>query len=261
MMTSQMAARLTSAARAPTPLYYRVREALRAQIESGELAPGSPVPTENQLIERYGVSRTTVREAVLGLVQEGLLYRKQGKGTFVAARRFQEQLGALTGFTEEMEARGLHAGARVLTVEAVTLQGHDATLLGLPIGAPAYRIARLRLANEEPVEIETAFFPHDIGFRLAQDDLHDVGIYALLEQRYGVQLHEAEQTIEARAARADEARLLGVRRGAPVLVIERVTSDVTGRLIELGRSVYRADRYKYRVRLRRHSRAGTGSRT
>ena len=236
----------------PVPLYYRLREALRARILSGELAPGSPIPTENELIERYGVSRTTVREAILPLVQEGLLYRKQGKGTFVAARKFQERLGALTGFTEEMEARGLRPGARLIGIEQVTLQGRDADLLALPEGAPAHCITRLRLANGDPLCVETNLFPHDIGLRLAQEDLNDAGYYALLEQRYGIRLSDAEQSIEARPASAEEARLLNWRRGAPVLVVERVTADDTGRRIELARNSYRADRYTYRVRLRRH---------
>lgn len=240
----------------PVPLYYRLRTLLRARISEGELPPGTPMPTETELIERYGVSRTTVREAVGGLVQEGLLYRKQGSGTFVAARKFQEQLGALTGFTEEMEARGLRAGARVISVEPLTLRGPDADKLGLSQGAQAYRIVRLRLADDEPLCVETNTFPHDVGLRLAQEDLNDAGYYALLERRNGIRLSEAEQTIEARGATAEEARLLGCRRAAPMLVIERVTADATGRAVELARNAYRADRYKYRVRLRRHRHTG-----
>ena len=245
----------TPPAPAPVPLYYRVREALRERILSGELAPGSPIPSETELIERYSVSRTTVREALLPLVQEGLLYRKQGKGTFVAARRFQEQLGALTGFTEEMEARGLRAGARLLSIDPMTLNAREAGMLDLPLGAPAYRIVRLRLANDEPLCVETNVFPYEIGLRLAQERLDDSGYYALLEERYGIRLSHAEQSIEARPATAEEARLLNWRRGAPMLVIERVTSDVTGWRIELARDSYRADRYTYRVHLQRHPRA------
>jgi GntR family transcriptional regulator len=243
-------------AQGPAPLYYRLREALRAQITSGQLAPGCPIPTESELIAQYGVSRTTVREAIGGLVQEGLLYRKQGKGTFVAVQKLEEDLGALTGFTEEMASRGLRPGARVLSQETVTLQGRDAELLHLAAGAKAYRVVRLRTADAQPLSLETATFPFDVGLRIAQEDLNDIGYYPLLEERYGIRLSEAAQTIEARPATAEEASLLGLRRGAAVLTLERVTSDVTGRRIELTRGAYRADRYSYRIHLRRRPGAG-----
>jgi len=235
----------------PAPLYHRLRAALRARIESGELPPGAAFPTENELIAQYGVSRTTVREAIGGLVYEGLVHRKQGKGTFVAARRFERELGTLTGFSEEIAALGMRPGARLLSINTVPLRGRDAELLGLPAGSAAYRIVRLRLADGEPLSIETATFPFDVGFRIAQENLSEAGYYPLLEERWGIRLSAAEQTIGARPATAEQARLLGMRRGAATLVLERVTTDISGRRIELTRSVYRADRCSYRILLRR----------
>src|SRR5688572_4114445 len=150
------------------PLYLRLQEVLRARIEAGEWPPESPFPTDADLIAEYGVSRTTVREAVLALAQEGLLYRRQGKGTFIAAPKFIDELSALTGFTEEMEARRLAPRARVLSKETIVLERRDADLLGLETGSPAYRIVRLRLVKELPLEIETAILPLDLGLRLLQ---------------------------------------------------------------------------------------------
>jgi len=258
-LTAGPAARtLPSPTGAPVPLYYRLREAFLARLAAGELPPGSPFPTERELIAQYGVSRTTVREALQGLVREGLLVRRQGKGTFVAARPLEEQLGALTGFSEEMQARGLRPGARVLSIETVHLAAPEAALLGQPVGAPAYRIVRLRLADGQPMELETNLFPQELGRRLAQENLEDTGYYRLLEERFGLHLAEAEQTIEARAATVQEAEALGLPRGAPVLVLRRLTRDVGGRPVELSQGVYRADRYRYRVRLRRLARVPVG---
>lgn len=234
-----------------TPLYRRVRAALRAQIEAGELPPGSLIPTEQDLVAQYGVSRTTVREALSGLVQEGLLVRQRGKGTFVTARRFAENLGPLTGFTEEMMHRGIEVGARLLTAEAVTLSGREAELLDVPDNARAYRVVRLRLINDEPISLETAIFPFDIGLRVAQADHNKVGYYPLLEEKYGIKLSEAEQTIGCRKGTPEEIQALGLQRGAPVLVVERVTFDVWDRRVVLSRAIFRPDRYSYRIRLRR----------
>jgi GntR family transcriptional regulator len=250
-MAANSADTLPSPSGAPIPLYYRLREALRARILSGELPVGSLFPTEQEVSERYAVSRTTVREAILGLVHEGLLVRKQGKGTFVAARKLEEELGVLVGFTEQMEARGMRPGARTLSTEVVPLHAREAELLALPEGTKVYRIVRLRLANDEPMSLETELFPHDIGLRVSQENLDDVGYYPLLEERYGIHLREAEQVIEARSATAEEAQLLGLRRRATVVVMESVTTDTSGRRIELSRDVYPADRYRYRIPLRR----------
>lgn len=233
------------------PLYHQIREALRLRIEKGELSPGSAIPTEQELVAQYGVSRITIREAVRGLVEEGLLTRRQGKGTFVAARRFAERLGALTGFSEEMTARGIVPGARLLSSESVVLAGREAAQLDLPEGVTAYRIVRLRFVGDDPISLETAIFPFDIGLRVAQADQSSVGYYPLLEEQYGFKLSGADQTIAARGASAEEASALGLRRGAPVLVVERVTLDVWGRRIMLSRGVFRPDRYSYRIHLQR----------
>ncbi|HEY8743447.1 MAG TPA: GntR family transcriptional regulator [Chloroflexota bacterium] len=251
---------LPSPSGAPIPLYYRLREALRARVAQGEVAVGSLFPTEQELCAQYGVSRTTVREAIQGLVQEGLLVRKQGKGTFVAAPKIEEELGMLVGFTERMEARGLRPSARTLSTEVVTVHGREAELLELPEGSKVYRIVRLRLANDEPMSVETGIFPYDIGLRVTQANLDEVGYYPLLEGHHGFHLSEADQTIEARQATAEEAGLLQLRRRATVVVMERRTTDTSGRRIELVRGAYRADRYRYRVHLRRPLRGQSPSR-
>jgi GntR family transcriptional regulator len=249
-----------TAALGPTgvPLYWRVLAAIRSRITSGELPPGSRIPSEPELIAQYGVSRTTVREAVGRLVQEGLLIRESGRGTFVAAaapRQVEQQLGTLTGFAEDVELLGMRPGARVLAAGLVTLSAEAAGRLGLQAGAQAYRLTRVRLADDAPLSLETVTFPFDIGTLVAQEDPETVRPYALLERRYGVLLHEADQTIKGRPATPEETALLGMQPPATVLELERVTFDVRGRAVEHALGIYRADRYSHRIRLRRQ-RAG-----
>jgi GntR family transcriptional regulator len=112
-------------------------------------------------------------------------------------------------------------------------------------------VVRLRLINDEPISLETAIFPWDIGLRVAQADHTKVGYYPLLEEKYGIKLREAEQTIGCRKGTPEEIQALGLQRGAPVLVVERVTFDVWDRRVVLSRAIFRPDRYSYRIRLRR----------
>jgi GntR family transcriptional regulator len=233
------------------PLHYRLRELLRARITAAEFPPDAPLPTEHALMAEYRVSRTTVRAALDALARDGVVYRRQGKGTFVAPPVHEDQLPVLAGFSEQMEARGLHPTAQVVASETIVLSGRDAVLLGLDEGSKAYRIVRLRSAAGEPQVLSAAIFPFDIGLRIAQEDLGEVGYYPLLEERYGILLSVADQTIEARRATREEGRRLNIAAGAPVLAVERVTRDIAGRPIELARGVYRADRYRYRVQLQR----------
>jgi GntR family transcriptional regulator len=233
------------------PLHYRLRELLRARIIAAEFLPDAPLPTEHALMAEYRVSRTTVRAALDALARDRLVYRRQGKGTFVAPPVHEDQLPVLAGFSEQMEARGLHPTAQVVASETIVLSGRDAALLELGEGSKAYRIVRLRSAAGEAQVLSTAIFPFDIGLRIAQEDLGEVGYYPLLEERYGILLGVADQTIEARRATREEGRRLNIAAGAPVLAVERVTRDVAERPIELARGVYRADRYRYRVQLQR----------
>ncbi|MGH3320003.1 MAG: GntR family transcriptional regulator [Streptosporangiaceae bacterium] len=214
------------------------------------LEPGSPVPPERTLSTTFATSRTTVRQALQELVIEGRLQRIQGKGTFVAPPKVAQTL-QLTSYTEDMRARGMQPASRLLDIGYVNADGPLAERLSIAAGERVLRIERLRLANEEPMAIETT---HLSARRFPKLRGHlDVytSLYRALAEAYGVRMAEAEETIETGLAQPSEAELLDTDVGMPVLLLSRHSFDGDGEPVEWVRSVYRGDRYKFVARLRR----------
>ena len=233
----------------PLPRYYQLKEIIREHVRSGAWTPGEPIPSERELSERYGISRMTVRQSVSELVNEGLLYRQQGRGTFVARPRISQQLLRLTGFTEDIGTRRQRPGARVLEAAMRPCDETVAERLRIKPGQPVFYLRRLRLADAEPLALETSI----VGFigceRLLDDDLERDSLYRLLETAYGQRLVEAEQEVEAGVAAAPEAVALGIAPGDPVLLTRRLTYTERRRPIEYAVSVYRGDKYTFYTRL------------
>ena len=233
---------------AKLPKYYRVKRQLLEFTAS--LDPGSPVPPERELARSYGTSRTTVRQALAELVIEGRLLRMQGKGTFVAKPKVA-QLLELASYTEGMRAHGLHPQTKILDIGYVTADEQLAALLGIRAGGRALRIHRLRLADGEPMSIDTSHLPARRFPGLRRQLERQLSLYETLRVAYGIQLAEAEETIETVLADPHDARLLGVDPGLPLLLLSRHAYDVTGQPVEWAQSWYRGDRYKFVTRLRR----------
>ncbi|MCL4514183.1 MAG: GntR family transcriptional regulator [Firmicutes bacterium] len=236
----------------PIPLYLQIKEFWRKQIEGGALQPGDQIPTDQELCERYDVSRITVKQAINALVNEGLVIRRQGKGTFVAKPKLQQDLLKLTSFTEDMWQRGLVPGASLLSKELIPAPSEIAKSLQLKEGEKVVRIQRLRLADNEPLAVETLYVPYAVCPELLGDDLGGQSFYGLLENRYGLRLNKAEQFLEGSLATKKEAHLLRIREKDAVLLTERITSLEDGRPVEFAKSVYRGDKYKFHVVLHRH---------
>ena len=233
----------------PLPRYYQLKELLRTRVRGGEWPPGAAIPSERELCERYGISRMTARQALTELVHEGVLYREQGRGTFVAQPRIAQQLLHLTGFTEDMAARRQRPGARVLAAEMWPADAPTADRLRVAIGHPVFRVRRLRLADTDPLAIETAAVNFANCERLLDDDLATESLYGLIEHKYGQSLLEAEQEVEASAATAEEAGLLGLSPGAPVLRTRRVTHGPRHQPVEYAVAAYRGDKYTFYTRI------------
>jgi len=226
-----------SAALLRLPKYYQVKKQLLEFTSA--MSPGSPVPPERELARLYGTSRTTVRQALAELVIEGRLLRMQGKGTFVAKPKVAQAL-ELASYTEGMRQHGLHPETRILDIGYVTADEQLAGLLDIRPGGRVLRIHRLRLADGEPMSIDTSHLP---ARRFP-------GLRRQLE-RHAIQLAEAEETIETVLADPHDARLLGVDPGIPLLLLSRHAIDSTGQPVEFAQSWYRGDRYKFITRLRR----------
>jgi GntR family transcriptional regulator len=230
------------------PKYYQVKKQL-LQLTSA-MAPGSPVPPERELARLYETSRTTVRQALAELVVEGRLLRMQGKGTFVAKPKVAQVL-ELASYTEGMRQHGLHPQTRILDIGYVAADEHLSALLGIRPGGRVLRLHRLRLADGEPMSIDTSHLParRFPGLR-KQLDRH-ASLYEALRADYGIQLAEAEETIETVLADPHDAQLLSVDPGIPLLLLSRHAIDSTGQPVEWAQSWYRGDRYKFVTRLRR----------
>jgi GntR family transcriptional regulator len=195
------------------------------------------------------MSRITVRQALLDLVRDGLLYREQGRGTFVAQRKVSQGLLAMTSFSEDMKSRGV-VPASVALVQSLELASSEIqTHLQLNVGAMVVRLRRLRLGDGRPMALEEALLPQSVVPDLARHELDGVfSLYAYLQER-GIQLRQAHQTLEAVMAEKEQADPLDVLPGSPLLLLERLSVDSQGVPVEFVRSYYRADRFKFFVDL------------
>jgi len=216
------------------------------------LPPGSALPSERELAERYGVARMTVRGELDRLAGDGLAYRVQGRGTFVAEPRVAQAM-ALTSFTEDMRARGVEPSSRLLAREEHPAGGRMARRLELRPSAPLVRVDRLRLADAEPLAVEQVTLPLERFPEAATADLGSTSLFELLEERWGARPAEADQRILAVAIRPPEAELLGVPAGHPGLRFESLARDAGGLPLYFAVSLFRGDRYEVELRQERPS--------
>lgn len=234
----------------PLPLYHQLKEVILSRIESGEWRPGMQLPSERELCDQYRISRITVRQALTELESEGRLTRDQGRGTFVAPPRIEQHLTRLTGFTQDMRARGQRPGAIILELGRVRAPTAVAHRLGLDAThRQVILLKRLRTANHEPVAVETAYLNERICRGLADEALGDRSLYELLTERFGVIPTRAEQQLEAVACPAAEAKLLHIRKGSPVLHLYRTTFSQHDQPFETVESFYRGDKYVFYAEL------------
>ncbi|HLL79040.1 MAG TPA: GntR family transcriptional regulator [Ktedonobacteraceae bacterium] len=242
----------------PIPLYHQLKQILRAEIERGAYQPGDQLPTESELIERYGVSRITVRQALDELEVEGLIVRRHGKGTYVAEKRVEQDLVRLTDFVEDMEMAGLAPSSRVLAFVREPASRAVAEALALLPGEEVTRVDRLRLANGRPIACDTTRLPLRFGLLLAEDMLANETIYHILETRYGIPVEEGTFHITAAAASPEQASLLEIEPHSALLLIERVSFTTGNVPVYVQQRYYRPDRVTYRVSLHRQGDAAGG---
>jgi GntR family transcriptional regulator len=225
--------------------YHAVRDRVRDLLE--DLAVGDALPAERTLATELGVSRMTLRRAIDELVLDGLVVRRQGAGTFVAAPKVARPLAA-TSFSEDMRRRGLVPSSATLSVETIHAGAQLARRLEVSPAERILRIVRQRSADGQPMALETLHVPTTIVPELAPEDLTDGSFYELLASR-GIQLDRAVQTIEPTVTDEGESDRLGVPLHSPAFLFERTSRDVDGRVVEFVRSVYRGDRYKLTAEL------------
>jgi GntR family transcriptional regulator len=233
------------------PLYYQLQSILTDKILSGSLAPGYRLPTEAMLVEEYGVSRITVRQALGAMEEEGLIRREVGRGTFVNKHRPFRGMLQLEGSMDDLITLGLTTTVvKVLHIATVKASAAEAKVLGLEPGALLVRCARVRSYRNQPYSHVVNDLPYEIGRRLTRSNWKG-SVSRVLQEKLGIPLLEARQSIRASLANAELARLLSIRIGAPLLSVDRVVMTTNGRPVDHVRTHYRSDIFCFNVHLRK----------
>jgi GntR family transcriptional regulator len=220
-----------------------VEQRLRALLSSDELGSDGRLPTERELAGMYGVSRTTVRQVLDGLEHAGLIRRRRGRtgGTFATRGRVDIDFGYLAGIPSYLRAQGFRAGAHVVSARMIPADSVTAEALRIPAGALVHDVIRVRLADEVRISLEHARFPVALFPDLLSERLDD-SIYELMAQRYGLSAVKAVERMVAVLADADQAALLGIEVGDPLMAIERVAYDGADQPLEYSTDLFRGDR-------------------
>ncbi|MGR0159766.1 GntR family transcriptional regulator [Paenarthrobacter nitroguajacolicus] len=229
-----------------TPKYYLLKTEVLGLIAG--LPPGTLIPTERALAEKYGTSRTTVRQAISELVAEGRLGRIQGHGTFVAPPKVTH-VRQLTSFSDDARTQGLRPDSTLIALNVVRSDAEVAARLGLGQGEPATRLERIRLIEGEPLAHEVAWLPGKLP-RFRSNLAKAGSLYAVLADVYGVLISDVEDTVETALAGPADVRLLGIEMGAPLLVVHRLARNAAGVPVEWTRSAFRGDRFRFVSRVR-----------
>jgi GntR family transcriptional regulator len=235
----------------PLPYYQQLADLLRREIsDQEEQDEVYQLPSENELAERHGITRATVRHALDVLEQDGWIYREKGRGSFAAIRRVEHELTQLVSTTEDMRRRGWPLTTQVVSLEQTPSAPYVAHVLELPESTPVYELCRLRLVDDEPLSLQTAYLPIALCPELEENDL-TASLYRLLETRYGLRLWAGQEVLRARCAVPYEAELLRIKENMPVMYMERVTYAANGAAVEYLEAVWRGDRYDFKVTLSR----------
>lgn len=233
------------------PLHVQLRSLLEQGIREGEYT--SQIPSERELMNKYQVSRATVRQAISLLVIDGLLEKKHGKGTFIRTNPpVQEWISSLNSLSQTIRDMGMVPGARLIKQGEVFDRPDVHAMLGRK---SIYFIERLRFASSSPIAIERHYYPDKIGKLLSTYDLNSTVIYDVLENDLGFTLWETDETVTCRLASAEEARLLDVQPNTCLLEMKRILFDDTSRIIEYLESVYQPDLYVFKLKRQRRSRS------
>ncbi len=232
------------------PLYVQLENILASQIASGELRPHQKLPSERELCQRFGISRMTVRQALGSLAKEGLVYTRPGKGVFVSdpTRGFEVKV-SLAGFSEDIRRSGAKPSSILLEARLLLATPELAKALHVSRQEEVVKVERLRLVNNVPLALHTAYLPHRLCPNILRYNLAVESLFHTLETAYGLHLARAEQTVRATLAESRELKLLGLSAPAPVLYAERITYLDTGEVIEFSQAVYCGKWYRLHFEL------------
>lgn len=236
-----------------TPLYKQLKEILRQQVEQGEFKPDHPIPSERSLCKKYSISRTTVRQALSEIINEGLLYTKQGKGTFVARRKISHGLVRIVDFARTVLDLGMKPSTKILGSELIPADIQTAKVLDIPITSQIMKLSLLGMGDDDPLVLYISYFPLYLGKKMAKEAAKrekeglPFSTYDLYGEPCGVFPGTVNQTFEAINADENLASILSVEKGAAIFMITSVFITGDHRPLEFRKAMYRGDRYKFYI--------------
>lgn len=230
------------------PYYYQLKEILKGLIEESILSEGEQIPSENELCQKYEVSRTVVRQAINEMVYEGLLVRKRGKGTYVAKPKISGSLmQSLNGFYKDMIVKDLKTNSEVLDFSIVDAPRKIADRLQLEPGSKTFKIDRLRFVNDEPIVYVITYIPYDLCPNLINEDLANQSLYEVMDKKFNLRIYKSRRSIEAVGATEKNALLLGIETGAPLFLLKSISYLQDGMPVEYYEAKHRGDRIGFEV--------------
>lgn len=236
----------------PMPLYYQLEALIRTAIIDGKLQPGEMIPTEMEIIEYFDLSRTTVRQALADLVNENLLYKRKGVGTFVAKPKLGLQyMGNIVSYNDQIKAMGLEPSTRVIKLDTKPADAALAEKMGVSEGQKVIELIRVRSADGEPIAVVESWLPYDLCAFIMEEDLEQNSLYQILSQRPETTVVRVERVVEAKIVSREDSKLLNVEKGFPVQSFLNKAFADDERVIEYCSSRYRGDRNKFSIEVKK----------
>ncbi|MDR3255336.1 MAG: GntR family transcriptional regulator [Synergistaceae bacterium] len=230
----------------PKPLYLQLEEILRTSIHNGEWEPNHAIPSEIELSRLYDVSRMTTRSVVTQLVNEGLLYRVQGKGTFVAEPKITTQSLAYMGVREQLERMGYQIETKLVDFSETKADARVSDILEVSAGDALYYIRRVRFADGKHISLHTSYIPQSLAPGLTDENLESEQLCVILKRQFGLDPASVSETLESVLANDKEADLLKIDRRFPLLMLEDVNKTASGKIFEYSKVLFRGDKIKLR---------------
>ena len=228
--------------RSPVPLYYQLQEIIRTRIDNGEWGPGQQLPPEADLCKEFNLSRGTVRQALSDLVREGMLHRRRGKGSFVAAPKIQQDIRSLIGFSDYVKnVLGADLGSRLISVKVMPATSSVARALEVREGSDIVEIRKVKLVDDQPFFIAAAFLPRDASPGLENDNHSNGSLIQMLREKYGFRVAKVKGWFEPVLVTEYEASLLDVEQDSPAMLYQRIRFDENDKPLMLSKNVIRGD--------------------
>ena len=232
----------------PVPLYFQLKELIMAEIKNGTYPKDSVIPTEKELSEMFDISRTTVRQAIAELVQEGWLYRVKSKGTFVSQPKInQDFIQKLESYNDQIRRTGRTPRTEVLDFKMMKASQEVAEQLELQPGDEVIYLHRKRYADDDPIVVLKTYLPYEKCSFVMEHDFEKESLYAVLSEKDSVKVYYVKRLAEAVEATSDDAEKLNMKKGKPILYFKTVGCNAFGKPIEYSLARYRGDKSSFEV--------------